>query len=164
MLERRPLLAWARASWTMYSLHLNTTTSSSWVAPLQYCRHRSIGPNQHVQQQHKTNYIVLWDPPKTAAMMAIAVNKTIFNPLINLHMIAVKGAMTPIGVNKFGCDIIVRPMVMQVLKMLAHCGPTRKLRQFQLGWSSKIDKVWPICSILTKWMVNHVNYNLRKAM
>ena len=65
--------------------------------------------------------------------MAIAVNKTIFNPLINLYIIAVKGAMTPIGVNKFSCDIIVRPMVMQVLKMLAHCGPTRKLRQFQIS-------------------------------
>ena len=63
-----------------------------------------------------------WPPSawatKRAAMTSLGVSKIIFNPLIILHLIVDTGAMTAIGVRKFGSDNIVQPKEMQILCIL----------------------------------------------
>ena len=46
-------------------------------------------------------------------------SRIIFKPLVTLHLISGTGAITLIGLRKMGCDIIVPPMVIEILCTLA---------------------------------------------
>ena len=59
--------------------------TSSWIAPLQDCRHRNIDPYQREQKQTTYKFICT---PKRAAMTPIDMSKIIFVPLITFYLIA----------------------------------------------------------------------------
>ena len=66
----------------MYILHLNTI-SSAWIAPLRYCRHRIINPNQHEQQQKNQLYLLFWDPPESLAMTPVVCATLLVRALVS---------------------------------------------------------------------------------
>ena len=79
-------------------------------------------------------------------MTPIDGSKIIYNPLITRPLIADTGAMTAIGVGKFGCGNSFHPKVTQILCILAQAN--FRLNVVFFHFKNKLHKKIPQCPSL----------------